>query len=513
MPKKFKIICRNSKLSLIQGNIAKTMIEKTDPEIEIEIVSKPSRGDLDTITPLYLMGDKNIFTQDIEDVLRAKNADFAVHSLKDVSAEKFEDLSLKLAVFDRDLMHDVVIFRKNIADILRGGQILKLGTSSLRRQELVPPFLKKYFLQVIENQSITIETCPIRGNVDTRLRKLLEGEYDAIILAAAGLNRLCRHDIAVRTLLNSCDMLLLPLMECPSAAGQGALLIECLSENADASAILEKIHDKNIAKNLQIERDEARKWGAGCHQKFGVVSFETRGGNLTRVGGLDTEGGVLDALYSDILLSDFDFRVKKLFSATDFMRDFFDYEYPIVSENDLFMLKNAEMIFVAHHRAASDKRVLEILKTKKVWASGTKTWRELLKMGINVQGCADGLGFHFLDNVFESALFDIPKSHILILTNTKSVKNWQEEGIAALGTYSLIPCINKDLKTSFAAAELCFWTNFEQYLVAKPYLNFSVIHACPSGKTKDLFLNEGINPVVFPSIKAFLHWRKAFSEI
>jgi hydroxymethylbilane synthase len=521
MQKTLKIICRDSKLARIQGQMAQKMIEKNDPSVKIEILTKPSRGDLDTTMPLYLMGDKNIFTQDLEAALTAEQADLTVHSLKDLSADKFDDPRFKLAVFDRDLPHDVVIFRPNFDKILRGGKSLILGTSSLRRETLTPPFLEKHVLQNIDNQKFSIEVKPIRGNADTRLRKLRAGDFDAIALAAAGLNRLLADEPSVSELLADCRVVLLPLMECPPAAGQGALVVECLATNAAACAVLEKINDVNLAHSMRNERQTAKKYGAGCHQRFGVVSFDTRGGNLIRVAGKitsdlgnakiqNTEGGILDDLRCDIPLSAFDFTKKALFSATDFMRDFFNYDFKKLNDNDLEKIKNAKTVFVAHHRAVENSAVLAVLKTKQIWVSGTKTWRELAKLGLEVQGCADGLGFHFLNPVFESPLFTIKKQDILILTNINAAVHWQAEGIAAIGTYGLITNDLAHLKSQFATAELCFWTNFEQYAAAKPYLKTTVVHACPSGKTANLFLEQGIQPIIFPTIKAFLHWRMQF---
>jgi hydroxymethylbilane synthase len=504
MKKHFRIICRNSKLSLIQGHTAQQLIEKRDPSVSVEVLSKPSRGDLDLTTPLYLMGDKNIFTKDIEDVLLAGEADFAVHSMKDISAEKLTNPNFNVAIIERNDVRDVVIFNQNILDLLRKGEKIRLGTSSLRREELIPTFLKKA-LPKLSDKSIEIETLSIRGNVDTRLHKLKNGDYDCIVLAAAGLNRLMGFEPEIIEILRGLPKMLMPIAEITPAAGQGALLVECLSSNKDASALIQKINDPQLLSNILKERDFTKQYGAGCHQRFGVVNFDVKGINVSIIKGKSDDKDIDDmdfeTPFSDLI------KGKKLFSASDYMRDFFDYQY--FTLDDIFhdKLKKTKIIFVAHHRAASDTTVLDILKSKNnVWASGTKTWYELAKKGAWVEGCSDGFGFEFLNPVFERPLFKTEKKDILVLTNEAAEAHWQPDYKTA-STYRLTDNLSPQLIAEIKISDAFFWTNYEQYQICKPYLKPNAIHACPSGKTAQLFDNEGLTPVLFPNIKAFLVWK------
>jgi hydroxymethylbilane synthase len=521
MKKQFKIICRNSKLSLIQGRTAQQLIEKKDLSISVEVLSKPSRGDLDWATPLYLMGDKNIFTKDIEDVLWAGEADFAVHSMKDISAEKLTDSNFKVAIIERDDVRDVVVFNINIFDLLKKGEKIRLGTSSLRREELIPTFLKKA-LPKLSEKPIEIETLPIRGNVDTRLRKLKNGEYDCIALAVAGLNRLLNFEPEIVEILRGLPKMLMPIAEVTPAAGQGALLVECLAKNEDASALIEQINDAQLLSNILKERDFTKQYGAGCHQRFGVVNFDVKGTNVSIIKGKSDAQDIDDMDFEtnfSHLIKD-----KKLFSASDYMRDFFDYQH--FTLDDLFYdkLKKIKTIFVAHHRAASDTTVLDILKSKNsentveernpdtfgnggnVWASGTKTWYELAQKGVWIEGCSDGFGFEFLNPVFERSLFKTDKKDILILTNEAAEAHWQPDYKTA-STYRLTDNLSPEIITELKTSDAFFWTNYEQYQICKRYLKPNALHACPSGKTAQLFENEGLTPVLFPNIKAFLVWK------
>jgi hydroxymethylbilane synthase len=515
MKKQFKIICRNSKLSLIQGHTAQQLIEKKEPSVSVEVLSKPSRGDLDLTTPLYLMGDKNIFTKDIEDVLWAGEADFAVHSMKDISAEKLTDPNFKVAIIERDDVRDVVIFNVNIFDLLEKGEKIRLGTSSLRREELIPIFLKKA-LPKLSEKPIEIETLPIRGNVDTRLRKLKNGEYDCIALAVAGLNRLLNFEPEIVEILRGLPKMLMPIAEVTPAAGQGALLVECLSKNKDASALIQQINNPQLLSNILKERDFTKQYGAGCHQRFGVVNFDVKGTNVSIIKGKsdtqDIDDMDFETPFGDLI------KDKKLFSASDYMRDFFDYQHFTLDDIFYDKLKKIKTIFVAHHRAASDTTVLDILKSKNsrentknteggnVWASGTKTWFDLAKKGVWIEGCSDGFGFEFLNPVFERPLFKTDKKDILILTNEAAEAHWQPDYKTA-STYRLTDNLSPEIITEIKTSDAFFWTNYEQYQICKPYLKPNALHACPSGKTAQLFENERLTPSIFPNIKAFLVWK------
>jgi hydroxymethylbilane synthase len=494
----FKIICRNSKLSLIQGHTAQRLIERNCPNTDVRVLSKPSRGDLDTTTPLYRMGDKNIFTKDIEAVLEAGGADFAVHSMKDVSADKLTDPNFRVAIIERNDVRDVVVFRNNILKTLTSGQPIRLGTSSLRRTELIPPFLQKA-LPKLSDAPIQIEVLNIRGNVDTRLRKLRSGEFDAIALAAAGLNRLLEHESSIADLLKGMPMMLLPMTEVPPAAGQGALLVECLATNTRAAALLPAIDQPDLMVNLLKERTFSHLHGAGCHQRFGVVNVDFKGMNLSILKGKSGDKPI-DAFHFDNQLEPL-IVGKKLVSATNFMRDFFDYEYFTIDDPFITKLQKVQTIFVAHHRTATDAKVLDILKSKSVWTSGTKTWFQLAQKGIWVNGCAEGFGFEYLNPVFEQPLFHTQKTAILILTNEGAEAHWQPKYQTA-SSYRLIPNLTESVSAAIQSADAVFWTNFEQYNISKHLLKPDVIHACAAGKTAELFVNQGITPIIFPNIKA-----------
>jgi hydroxymethylbilane synthase len=526
-----KIICRKSNLSKAQGQLARRVLAQHFPDVSMDFLFKETSGDLDQTTPLYQMLDKNVFSTDIDAALRQGSADFAVHSLKDVGEERLlGEGDFHAAVFERECPHDVVIFKPDILEKLKRKQAIRIGTSSLRREELVPPFLQKA-LPNFDNsnkEKPVIQIKPIRGNVETRLQKLIHSDdYDGIVLAVAGLNRLLNSEfyLEAKTLLQGTLKMWLPLVECPPALGQGALLIECLKTNLEAVKMLKAIDNQQLKAQLLAERAATLDFGKGCHQRFGAIFIENKSQNDVytdlsrdyREGSsfIVSNGKTAEGASANRFVFDTDKRLegKKIVSATDFMREFFDYEfYKTEQISDIIKdLEHAENpFFIAHHRAVTPE-MLPILSCPdsssggpKNWASGTKTWFELAKKGIWIEGCADGLGIDFLKNVWQSPLANISESDLVLLTNEDSALDWQREGRKAIATYRLISNPSDGLIAALKSAEVIFWTSFKQFEACKSFYTEGSLHACPAGKTARKLRELGIEPVIFPSIKAFL---------
>jgi porphobilinogen deaminase len=422
--------------------------------------------------------------------------------MKDVSSLDFFAAG-HYAIIDRELLHDVAIFNETVIEKIKNGEKIIIGTSSPRRSNMATGFLQKALPKLAE-QPVIIEAQSIRGNVDTRLQKLHNGNYDGIILAAAGLNRLLQYEPAkekVSTLLKNKKLMLLPLFECPPAAGQGAIVAETNKTNTDAGAILNAINNASLTNAIAKERVYAQRYGYGCSQQFGVFHLEAPATSFTYASGMD---GAAVAFTEWDLATTLNTEGKKIFSATDHMKDLFDY----IFLDDIILDGSAKMFFVSSHKAIHSEKIKNTLQQKKVWAAGTKTWYDLAKKGIWVEGCADGLGYEFLWPVFKSPLINIEPGTIQIITNTSSELNWKAEGINTVGTYELKNNLSEEIKNLIAGADIIFWTNFQQYQLCKPFLKKNVEHVCPSGRTAKLLMKEGIQPIIFPTIKAFNDWRK-----
>jgi hydroxymethylbilane synthase len=251
---RLRIGSRGSQLALWQANHIRALLRERGHEVELEIIK--TTGDKITDVALAKVGTKGMFTKEIEEALAEGRIDLAVHSLKDLPTEVPPGFEIA-AVTTRENPRDVFCSRKykSIEDLPRGARV---GTSSLRRQaqlKAVRPDLDIY---------------PLRGNVDTRLRKLEAGEYDAIILAAAGLNRLGKTEF-VRQVIPAEVM-------CP-AAGQGALGIEIRAGDAATRQHLAFLDDAAARATTTCERALLNKLGGGCQVPIGAFA-EVRNGRL-----------------------------------------------------------------------------------------------------------------------------------------------------------------------------------------------------------------------------------------
>ena len=249
-----RIGSRGSQLALWQANHVAGLLREHGHTVEIEVIR--TTGDKITEVALAKVGTKGMFTKEIEEALAEKRVDLAVHSLKDVPTDLAQEFELA-AIMKREDPRDAFISVKfsSLEDLPRGA---KVGTSSLRRQ---------CQLKALRPD---LEIFPVRGNVDTRLRKLESGEYDAIILAAAGVHRLGleKH---VRSRI-SADVM------CP-AVGQGALAIEIRRADVPTHALLGFLNDADTRAAIECERALLGSLGGGCQVPIGAYA-EKREGRL-----------------------------------------------------------------------------------------------------------------------------------------------------------------------------------------------------------------------------------------
>jgi hydroxymethylbilane synthase len=495
-----RLIGRSSRLSLLQIDIVMQKILASFPEMKVEVIASSSRGDALQEIPLHTVEGSDFFTQDIFDALANDEADIAVHSLKDMSSEHFFGEN-KFAVVDRDDTRDIAIFNKDIEEKIRKGDTIVIGTCSPRREKMATIFLKKALPQ--SQKEIKIETKPIRGNVETRLKKLNNGEYDATILATAGLNRLLQSKedvLLINQLLADKKLMLLPLIECVPAPCQGAIVIETHHTNEKAIEILKKINDVKLFTDCYLEKKEAGNYGVGCIQKFGVTTLHTKNGNYLYAAGKDAKG--TEFVKWDPL-PDLKINEGSVFSSTNMMKDFFDYEW-----NSEEIKIPEPVVFVANYKAIQHTSSANIIWDKTVIASGTKTWLELAKQGFWVTASADAMGFEFLLPSLKMPLFNIEANDICILTHEAAAGRWRQKGYKSVSNYQLKPGNNGTIQKNISVADFIFWSSYSQYEFYGKYAKQTAKHLCAGGETAELLKLAGIEPVIFPTIKAFEQWRK-----
>ena len=240
-PKKLVIASRESMLAMWQAEHIKGRLKALYPDCEVEILGMTTRGDQILDRTLSKIGGKGLFIKELEQALQDGRADLAVHSIKDVPMELPEGFALA-AIGERASPFDAFVSNQyaRLEEMPEGAIV---GTSSLRREAQ----LRAKF------PHLTIQ--PLRGNVQTRLSKLDNCDYDAIILAAAGLQRL-GLDSRIREILSPADSL--------PAAGQGALGIEIAARRTDLADILRPLNHEETAACVTAERALARALGGSC---------------------------------------------------------------------------------------------------------------------------------------------------------------------------------------------------------------------------------------------------------
>lgn len=248
-PQKIIIASRESLLAMWQAKFIQKCLCELYPQTEISILGMTTRGDQILDQSLSKIGGKGLFTKELEQALEDGRADIAVHSMKDMPMNVPEGFKLA-AITEREDPRDAFVSNQYASlEVLPEGSVV--GTSSLRRESQ------------LRAQFPHLQVQPLRGNVQTRLRKLDEGQYAAIILAAAGLKRL--------ELSNRITALLNPEQSLP-AVGQGALGIECRSDREDLVELLQPLHHQETAYCVEAERALSRVLGGSCQVPLGAFA-------------------------------------------------------------------------------------------------------------------------------------------------------------------------------------------------------------------------------------------------
>ena len=266
-----RIATRGSMLALWQANHVKAELERRDPGLAVELLVLKTRGDLIVDRPLSEVGGKALFVKEIEEALIDRRAHIAVHSMKDVPAELAPGLAV-VAIPEREDPRDALVLRPgleavSVATLPRGARV---GTSSLRR-----------LCQLLATRpDLVVE--PLRGNVDTRLARVARGDFDAIVLACAGLRRL-GYGSRIACALDPVESL--------PAVGQGALALECRADDSGTRARLAVMDHAPTARAVTAERAALVRLQGSCQTPLAAFAVE-EGGALRLRGLVGTTDGV-----------------------------------------------------------------------------------------------------------------------------------------------------------------------------------------------------------------------------
>ncbi len=478
MLKKIKIVSRASQLARVQAYMVGAKINTIYPTIDIEYCSKNSEGDINPDQSISSGQVTGLFTHNISNAISRGEFDIAVHSWKDVPLEPSNNSTI-FGTIDRGDLRDMLFIKKDSLNDLDKDRI-SIFTSSPRR---------KYIAQIMLNDLIpfkkaTLSFHDIRGNIETRLKKLNDSKLDGLIIAKTAIDRLLsnqynENDIKsserIRSYINNFKWMIFPLSCFPTAPGQGAIGIEVNNSNEEVIKIVNQINSKKVFQRVQHEKSKLNIYGGGCHQKIGVSNWMIDDLELESIQGLTDEGKLLSSYKINGRKEKLFTNVKKsnIFPSTDNEKKLFKREN-IDNESKIKDTQNS-IVYVSRKNVLDSKPFIN--DTNLIWTSGLKAWRAAAKKGYWVNGTSDSFG--------ESIDFDI---HLLAKNITKKVKlthiENQSSEMEIIPTYKL-SFTNEPLdlhkRTHF------YWMSSYAFdSITKKYPEIkNKMHSCGPGKTYD----------------------------
>ncbi len=495
-PATLRIAARRSALARIQAQLVAQRLMDRFEGLAVEFQFRESLGDQNQSQPLWQMPEKGVFTEDLRTELIGGGCDLVVHSWKDLPIETGPETEV-VATLPRADAQDLLLVRQDRWARVVATRRIDILTSSPRRIRNLPDFLREALPTKIDQANFL----PVRGNMQTRIKKMWDQEADGLILAKAALDRLLEAEaeeyaetrVELRRALDRCRWMVLPLLASPSAPAQGALAIEIAAGRDDLRQMLAEINCVATFDAVRRERQILKSHGGGCHQAIGVSVLIRPYGEVTIVRGLDQAGGDV----SRTELVPVRPRPPRLDAGLLWPRGEADTEWftresvavPIPEEGVTMLVAKADALPLSW--TLSDDCI--------VWAAGLRTWRKLAQRGIWVNGSAEGLGEQ-----------ELPRLETLAGRRLDWIKlSHQDAGsspdLPLLATYRLVPRNGRivsggpDGLGDLQGREYFFWTSgssFRQAIAVAPWLREKT-HFCGPGNTCQALVEAGIEPHVF----------------
>lgn len=499
-----RVGARGSPLSLAQTRGVLAQLEALEPGLQFELHRIDTPGDRDRVSPLSRVNHPAFFSADIDEALLAGHIDIAIHSYKDLPGTRPEGL-VTAALSAREDPRDVVVFRGDAREKLLRGESLRIGTSTPRRHANCARFLAERLPH--GNSRSSLEFADIRGNVDQRLAALglLEGQvhrYDGVILALAGLNRLCRDEAAARLvtpMLARARFAVLPLSECPAASGQGVLALECRGDDPLTRELLARLHDPRSAREVEAEGAALAEVPEEVRASCGATAAEHPAlGRIVWVRGEHYER----TWWSQRPSPPAGAAARGRFEGSLLNAD------AVIAPNARSLPADAPALFVTHSRALGASGVPDHVR---LWAGGAATWKALAKKGHWVEGCSEPLGFEALSSTLASPALALPPLEAwTVLTSASARAGWAgSRPRRVLGTFEHADArgVPEVLREQARTARHFYWTSSREYQLLRDALPPDAEHACGPGRTLERLRHAGLAHVrPFPSVREWRAW-------
>lgn len=481
---------RRSDLARIQAYRVGEALRAAHPQIEISYSFHESLGDKNLNDPLWKMPEKGVFTQDFREGLLRGDFDLVVHSWKDLAIEVDPETEI-IATLPRADARDLLLVRQDRWAKVEASGVMTILTSSPRRAHNLDSFLR----QALPAKLSELNFANVRGNVPTRVRKLLQSETDGLIVAKAALDRLLSapavgaDDFAetkqeLRAALSRCRWMVMPLRENPSAPAQGALAIEISRQRDDIRELVAPINCADTFSAVEREREILRSYGGGCHQKIGASVLRRSFGEVTFLRGLTDDGQVLDGCSLQASKPRPAKVPQELLWPVDAAEsDWFRREQISVTPGD-----QNRALWIAKAEALPDD--WHVPADQIVWASGVQTWRRLARRGVWVNGCSESLGEQ------EATRIETLAGARLNWLKLTHGGGYTDGEMPLTATYRLVP---KSEGVDLSGKQYFFWksgSSFEHALKLNLWLR-EMTHFCGPGNTQRILEKNGIEPHVF----------------
>lgn len=380
---RLKIGSRKSDLARLQAQSVGALIQAQHPSVKIIYDFRESLGDKNLSDPLWKAPEKGLFTSDFVQGLESGELDLVVHSWKDLPIEDSPVRQILGTTLRAD-PRDVLLVKKNCQKRIQAGKSVQIFSSSPRREYC----LKKSLGSLWPGGLHAVQVTSVRGNIPTRLRKLVEApEIDGLVVAKAALDRLVMSGQSefdqvaaeIKAILQQMDWMVLPLDLFPTAPAQGALGLEILRNRQDLIDLLMPIVDLKGSDRARKEREVLKSFGGGCHQKIGCSWTSGKSAQEVQfLVGLTDSGLVLTSpnhVLDTHVWSTGEWRLSKTRVPLDI---------------DQKVLKAAPVLLVSKAEALPSDYDASVNQV--IWCAGSTTWQKLAQRGLWVHGSAEGLG-------------------------------------------------------------------------------------------------------------------------
>lgn len=524
--KKYTIGTRGSLLAVTQCTQIKRKLEKlTGDQFQLKLIE--TQGDQIADIPLWQADGKDFFTRELDRALLASEIDLVIHSYKDLGSVRPQNIHLA-AVTKRYPCQDILLIKKETAQNLKEIKKLIVGTSAPRRMANLQSGLKEIFPLSLD---LNLEIKVLRGNINNRIKKLQNNDYDAIVLAFAGLQRLAEEALInpqvekeLNEILNDLTFCVLPLTLFPSAASQGALAIECLLNREDQGELLKKIQllsDQDTRDEVQKEREIFNQYGGGCHLAVGIA-VKKIGPFYAHLERGENKGEIINKAYlkREIPLPN----IKKLsISPTqvffgmppeknkgeDFVSDLFISKIPMA---------NKDNIKLQGHLLCAVDYALENMQIERehsfLWAPNAHTMKKIGQKGHWVYGALDLEGeaslLAWIQNPLIRLLTKNHQNSYTLLSHEKAQVLDPHSQLAALYRREINHSIKEEIESKLKSVKIFYWSSFFQYQIYCQNFPFikDHIHCCGLGKTFGQFQKANITVFPFINKNEFKTWIK-----